>query len=72
VGAPILARPGIHIRKYLRECFDQESEPCPVFPGGTVCWPVSDPASRRCRDLLLPYRAARDRVRKLVREHFGV
>ncbi len=80
VGIPILGRPGIHTREYLRERFDrvyaicdQEGEPCPVFLGGAVCWSVPDPARVGVNgDPLAPYREVRDRVRELVRQHFGV
>ncbi len=79
VGIPILGRPGIHTGEYLRERFDrvyaicdQAGEPCPVFPGGTTCWSVPDPAAGvGGEDPLEPYRDARDRLRELVRQHFG-
>ncbi len=80
VGIRILVRPGIHTREYLGERFDwvyaicdQGQEPCPVFPGGAVCWSVPDPARVGVNgDPLTPYRETRDRVRELVRQHFGV
>ena len=80
-GVEIPSGPGVHTRRYLGERFDrvyaicdQAAEPCPVFPGGAVCWPIPDPAAAGAspEERLDAYRRARDKVLDLVRETFGV
>lgn len=55
---------------------DQLAEPCPVFPGGgtRTCWPIRDPATGGGirAERLAAYRTARDHIRDLVRETFGL
>ncbi len=52
---------------------DGAAEPCPVFPGGTTCWPITNPATVAGGkwERLSAFRAARDRINGLIREAFG-
>ncbi len=52
---------------------DGDTEPCPVFPGGTTCWPIPNPAEGVVSvDPLSAHRAARDVIYRLVREKFDL
>ncbi len=53
---------------------DGAAEPCPVFPGGTTCWSITNPAAigGGKQERLSAFRAARDRIHELIREAFGV
>ncbi len=53
---------------------DGAAEPCPVFPGGTTCWPLTNPATTGGgkQERLSAFRASRDRIQQLVHEMFGL
>lgn len=80
IGVDISGQGSRSTTEYLGQPFDAvfavcdgDAEPCPVFPGGTTCWPISNPAERNSNPDPLPtYRAARDMIQALVRESFDL
>lgn len=81
LGIGIAAQRPEGTRDYLGQRFDRvfavcdgRAEPCPVFPGGTTCWPIPNPAhsTGSAEQRLRAFRAARDHVVSLARETFGV
>lgn len=59
---------------YVFAVCDGAAEPCPVFPGSTTCWPITNPAAIEGgkEERLSAFRAARDRIQQLVHETFGL
>ncbi len=53
---------------------DGAAEPCPVFPGGTTCWPITNPATTggSKQERLSAFRASRDRIQQLIHETFDL
>ena len=81
LGADISAQRPTSLRAYLGRDFDRvfavcdgAAEPCPVFPGGTTCWPIENPADvgGAEEERLAAFRAARDQTRELLGETFGL
>ncbi len=79
IGLDVSAQRPTSSYKYVGQVFDHvfavcdgAAEPCPVFPGGTTCWPLTNPATTGGgkQERLSAFRASRDRIQRLVHETF--